>query len=311
LYGIGVDLGGTKICTGVVNESGKLLFSTEVSTDARDGLTAVLGRIFSTIEYVMQRVDRRQFLGIGIAAPGPLDYHKGELLSPPNLPGWDAVPLRDIVSERFGLPTYLDNDANAATVAEHLFGAGERADNMVYVTVSTGIGAGLVMDGRLRRGHTGSAAEVGHMIVQQDGPKCNCGNKGCLEAVASGTGIARRAKEVYGKELSAKEVVTLANQGDGAAEKILDDAFHALGIGMVNVVNLFDPSVIVIGGGLSQIGDMLFEPVRLEVANNRFRGTAASKVRVVPARLGTKAGVIGAGVLPMLSQIYGDGSVNR
>jgi glucokinase len=116
---------------------------------------------------------------------------------------------------------------------------------------------------------------------------------------------------VYGNELSAKEVVALANQGDGTAQKILEDAFHALGIGMVNVVNLFDPSVIVIGGGLSQIGDMLFEPVRYEVAGNRFRGTAASKVSVVPARLGTKAGVIGAGVLPMLSQIYGDGSVNR
>jgi glucokinase len=302
MYSIGVDLGGTKICTGLLNEAGNLVASVEVPTEAQYGPQHVMDRIYETIRKILDQVNREALAGIGIAAPGPLDYKTGVLLSPPNLPGWDRIPLRDIIAEKTGLSTYLDNDANAAAIAEYLYGAGERAENMVYVTVSTGIGAGLILDGKIRRGQTGSSAEVGHMIIEVDGTPCLCGNKGCLEVLASGTAIARTASDVYGKPLNTKQVVDLANQGDDKARQILDYAFHALGIGMLNVVNLFDPSVIVIGGGVSQIGEPLFRAVRAELAANLFRAASLHPVQVVPARLGTRAGVIGAGALSFLER---------
>jgi glucokinase len=299
VYSIGVDLGGTKICTGIIDEQGVLVHSHETPTLAEKGPEAVIERIKATIDAALEQARGTEVAGIGIGAPGPLNPYRGVVLGPPNLPGWDEIPLAKMIHEAYKLPVYLENDANAAAIAEHRFGAGKGTQQMVYITVSTGIGAGVVVDGQVRQGATGAFGELGHIIVDPDGPPCSCGNRGCLEAVASGTAIARMAREVYGKPITAKEVAALAEDGDQTAQQILDKAFRFLGLGLVNAVNLFDPEVIVVGGGVAQIGDPLFNVLRECVAANRFHHASAN-IRVVPAQLGTKAGVIGAAAIPLI-----------
>ena len=299
MYSIGVDVGGTKICTGIMDETGTLIQSLEVPTLAVEGPEAVIRRIKDTILAMFQHVSREYILGIGIGAPGPLNPHTGTIQDPPNLPGWDGIRLPEMIQNDVSLPVYLDNDANAAAVAEHRYGAGAGAKNMVYVTVSTGIGAGVVVDGRVRQGATGSFGEIGHTIIQPDGPLCTCGNRGCLEALASGTAIQRKAREVFGCDMTAKEVAELAATGEARAQSILDVTFRYLGIGLVNLVNLFDPEVMVIGGGLSQIGEPMFRALREALSANRFHPTPTN-TRLCAAQLGTKAGVIGAASLPFV-----------
>jgi glucokinase len=284
-----------------MDEQGALVFAHETPTRAEEGPEAVIGRIKATIDMALEHARGTAIAGIGIGAPGPLNPYRGVVLGPPNLPGWDEIPLAKEIQEAFSLPVYLENDCNAAAIAEHRFVAGKGTRHMVYITVSTGIGAGVVVDGTVRQGATGAFGEIGHIIVDPDGPPCPCGNRGCLEAVASGTAIARMAREIYGQSISAKEVAALAEQGDATAKQILETAFHFLGIGLVNAVNLFDPEVIVVGGGVAQIGDPLFKVVRERVAANRFHHSSAN-VKVVPAELGTKAGVIGAAAIPLLRQ---------
>ncbi|GMA51636.1 N-acylmannosamine kinase [Alicyclobacillus contaminans] len=298
MYYIGVDLGGTKICTGLMNEAGELLHVVECPTRATEGPKAVLQRIVDSVRSIRCAEPELPVSGIGIGAPGPLNPHTGTLHNPPNLPGWDGLPLREWVHEATGLPTVLDNDANAAAAAEHWFGAGKGTRNMVYVTVSTGIGAGVVVDGQVRQGTAGNFGEVGHIIVHPGGRRCKCGNAGCLEVLASGTAIAERAAAVYGQPLSAKDVAERAASGDAVAEAILRDAFRYLGIGMVNLVNLFDPEVMVIGGGVAQMGRPLFDSVRQALCDNHFNPRSA-EIPVLPALLGTKAGVMGAAVLAL------------
>ena len=315
MYSIGVDLGGTKIRTAIVSDSGSVLHSAELPTGATDGPDAVIERVLDSIRCAMavlaDRTDstyQRKLIGIGVGSPGPLDPRTGVVLSPPNLPGWYRIPLRKHVESVFQLPTYLDNDANVAALAEWRFGAGQGADNMVYATVSTGIGAGLILDGKLFHGQSGSAGEIGHMIVDAKGPLCTCGNHGCLEAWSSGTAISNIATERYGRPLNAKEVEQLAKQGDAQAQDILEQAFSYLGLGLINVVNLFNPSVIVIGGGVAQVGAPLFERVRDIVLKQAIQGKS---VQILPALLGKNAGVIGAAALPFISLGGGDGHDTR
>ncbi|WP_067932764.1 ROK family protein [Alicyclobacillus kakegawensis] len=302
MYSIGVDLGGTKILTGVLDEQGTLQHTLELPTMAADGPDAVIRRMRDTIDRMLDRVGRANVIGIGIGAPGPLNPHTGMVLGPPNLPGWDQIPLRDELHEVYGLPVYLENDANAAAVAEHRFGAGQGSLQMVYITVSTGIGGGVVIDGQVRQGAAGGFAEIGHMIVDPDGARCNCGNRGCLEAVASGTAIARMASEAFGRALTAEQVAELAMRGDNKAQQVLDTAFYYLGIGLVNIVNLYDPDLIVIGGGVARIGQPLFAALLQALGSNYFRRSYGMDVPIVPAQLGAKAGVIGAAALPWLAR---------
>ncbi|MCL6625891.1 ROK family protein [Alicyclobacillus shizuokensis] len=301
MYSIGVDLGGTKILTGVLDEQGTLHHTLEVPTMATDGPDAVIHRIRGTVDQMLHRVGHANVIGIGIGAPGPLNPHTGTVLGPPNLPGWDHIPLRDKLHEVYGLPVYLENDANAAAIAEHRFGAGQGSRQMVYITVSTGIGGGVVVDGQVRQGAAGGFAEIGHMIVDPAGARCHCGNRGCLEAVASGTAIARMASEAFRRDLTAEQVAELAARGDKKARQVLDTAFSYLGIGLVNIVNLYDPDLIVIGGGVARIGPPLFDALHEAVLHNYFRQSYGMDVPIVPAHLGTKAGVIGAAALPWLA----------
>ncbi|MFN2269813.1 MAG: ROK family protein [Anaerolineae bacterium] len=312
---IGIDLGGTKINTALANGAGRIIARDYRETLAPEGPDTVIARMLDAASRVMAEADVEisQVTAVGICAPGPLDVAAGVVVSPPNLPGWDRVPLRQLIADALGIPAFLEKDANAAAMGECLFGAGRGTQHMIYVTVSTGIGSGLILDGKLYHGATSMAGEIGHTTIVPDGPLCGCGNYGCLEALASGTAIARRARERVAKgaptligdlaegdpeRVTAKTVAQAATQGDIEAQQIISEAMDYLGIGIANLVNLFNPQVIIIGGGLANIGDALFEPVQRVVERRAFHA-AVEAVRVVPAELGDDVGVLGAAAVAL------------
>jgi glucokinase len=303
-YVIGIDLGGTKINGALADLNGKVISKYVLPTNASEGEENVLNRIYEVIEKVLQDGGKKaeEIKAIGIGSPGPLDAKKGIIISTPNLP-FENFQLVKPISERFGIPTYLDNDANVAAIGEHIFGAGKGTENMVFVTVSTGVGGGAILNGKIYRGSTCNALEIGHTTVEKNGPRCNCGNYGCVEALTSGTAIGKRAKEAIQrgeetslksyKELSSYEVFQEAKKGDKIASEILDSCLNYLGIGIANIVASFDPEMIIIGGGVTNGGSIVFDKVR-EVVKERCFETMANSCKIVPAGLGTDAGVIGA-----------------
>jgi glucokinase len=312
---IGIDLGGTKISTALVNSKGGIIARNYRKTQAVEGPDAVIERILDAACQVMTKADveSSQVAAAGICAPGPLDIAAGVVVSPPNLPRWDRVPLRQLIVDALNIPVFLEKDANAAAMGEHRFGAGRGTQHMIYVTVSTGIGSGLILDGKLYHGATSMAGEIGHTTIVPNGPRCGCGNYGCLEALASGTAIARQARERVAQgtptliadlaegdpeRITARLVTQAANQGDAEARQIIAEAMTYLGIGMANLVNLFNPQIIIIGGGLANIGDALFESVWHVVEQRAFRA-AAETVRIVPAKLGDDVGVLGAAAVAL------------
>ena len=228
----------------------------------------------------------------------------------PNLPGWRDVPLRDMVRERYGVDAFLVNDASAAALGEHRFGAGRGVSHLVLLTLGTGIGGGIIINGEMYGGACGSAGEIGHMVIDVNGPECACGNRGCLEALASGTAVARDAirrirqgeksslvEMVGGKieDITAEKVGAAARNGDSLALDVLAQAANYLGVGMANLVNIFNPEMIVLGGGMAKLGDLLIDPARRVVAEKAFP-ISAQAVRIVTAQLGDEAGVYGAAV---------------
>ena len=312
---IGIDLGGTKIGTALVNSAGEIIAYDYRETHASEGLEAVIGRMLDAARHVMAQagVERSQVAAVGIGAPGPLEVETGVVVAPPNMPGWERVPLKRLIEERLGITTFIENDANAAALGEHRFGAGRGVEHMIYVTVSTGIGGGLILDGELYHGATGMAGEIGHVTIVPYGPLCGCGNRGCLEALASGTSVARQARERVARgvptlmadlaegdpeRITARLVAEAAGRGDVEAQEILAEAMGYLGIGMATLVNLFNPQLIVIGGGLTNIGEAMFEPVRRAIDRHAFR-VPAQAVRVVQAGLGDKVGVLGAAAVAL------------
>lgn len=309
-YVIGIDLGGTKISGALADLDGKVLSQHTMSTNASEGEQAVLGRMINVIEKVMELAGKgaEDVKAIGIGSPGPLDARKGVILTTPNLP-FRNFQLVKPIADKFNIPTYLDNDANVAAIGEYMLGAGKGTTNMVYMTVSTGIGGGAMLDGKIYRGSTSNALEIGHTTVLPDGPRCNCGNYGCIEAIASGTAIARQAREAIekGLETSLKnyenitsyEVFKEYQNGDKVAKDILDSSFNYLGIAVANTITSFDPEMVVIGGGVSQMGAVLFDKVQ-EVVNKRCFKAMSEFCKIVPAALGTDAGVMGAVALALL-----------
>jgi len=316
---IGIDLGGTKIGTGLVDRQGRLHAHDYRPTEASRGRDAVIERMIDSARQVMAEASLQpgQVTAIAIGAPGPLDIPMGILTEPPNLPGWHNVPLRQIMQDALHIATYLENDANAAGIGEYLYGAGRGTRHMVYVTASTGIGGGLILDGKIYQGATGGAGEIGHMTILPYGPYCGCGNRGCLEAMASGTAIAREGQYLVRRgvptliatladgeadAVTAKMVVDAMQQGDRYAADIVTDAMRYLGIGMANLVNLFNPEMIVIGGGLTHLGEQLLDPVRRAIAVRAFP-MAAQRVQVALAQLGDDVGIIGAAGAAMMAHI--------
>lgn len=307
MYYIGIDLGGTKIASALIDSDCKIMARLTVPTMPGEGTQAVINRITDSARRLcdMASVAITDVSGVCVGSPGPIIRESGVVLDAPNL-GWKNVALAPLLSGALGLPVTVENDANAAAVAENLLGAGRASKNMMYITVSTGIGGGLVLGGHLYRGSSGAAGEIGHTTVLPHGPMCGCGNRGCLEALASGTAIARRGQELARRPvgraiaelagdgpITAMTVAEAARSGDKAATAILSDAFEYLGIAVANAANLLNLDTVVIGGGVSAIGDMLFDTVRYEVEARTFP-FIAEQCRIVPASLGADSGVLGA-----------------
>lgn len=307
-YVVGVDLGGTKIYTALVDLEGNIVREKVVETLAAEGEEAVANRIIDTIDYVVEGTDKGLIKAIGIGSPGPLDAKKGIIIETANLP-FKNFEIVKVVKERYELPTYLDNDANVATLGEFMFGAGKGTENMVFVTVSTGVGGGAIINGRLYRGNTANALEVGHMTVSNEGPRCGCGNIGCAESFASGTAIGKRAKEAvaskagtslkdYDHEVTAKEVFIEAAKGDRVSKEILDTALNYLGITVSNIMSHLDPEKVVMGGGVINGGDIVLETVK-KVVSERCLSVFVENCSIEKAVLGGKAGVLGAAALAL------------
>jgi glucokinase len=305
-YFLGVDLGGTKILTALVDGRGRVMQRARIATPS-GGPAAVVDGIVQTVESVTGQagVDVRAVAGLGVGAPGPMDPDTGVVFEPPNLPGWHDVPLGAMLLQRLGVPAHVENDANAAALGERWVGAGAGVDDLVYITVSTGVGGGLIFRGRLYHGVSGTAGEVGHMVIDPNGPPCPCGRHGCLEAMASGPAIARAARaavlagqptsldRIAPEEIDARAVADAAREGDAVARAVYARAAAALGAGITNLVNLLNPAMVIIGGGVAETGDLIFGPVRRIVKQEAFERPAAA-VQIVAAVLGGDAGVVGA-----------------
>jgi len=289
---IGVDLGGTKILAGVVDRDGTVERRRELPTplDSQDEL---LQGLAGAVEDVLS--DDVAALGFGI--PSTIDQRSGKAVTSVNIPLAD-LDLRGAMHERFGLPVGIDNDANAATLAEWAHGAGRGTRHMVMLTLGTGVGGGLILDGKPYRGAIGAGAELGHMVIDLDGPPCQgaCTGRGHLEVLASGHAATMAAQQQFGPAADAHRLVRLANEGDSAAGEILAEIGSRLGAGMVSLVNIFNPELIVVGGGFSAAGDLLLEPARERVVREAL-SPAREFVRIVRAELGTAAGLVGAGLV--------------
>ena len=311
---LGVDLGGTKFTIGAMSTDGahEYAFHTEL-TLAERGADDVVARMARLIETVIAQTcaetgaTRADFLGIGIGAPGPLRRTDGVVVVAPNL-GWHDYPLSARLAAPTKLKVILDNDANCATLGEWWIGAARGARNVVGLTIGTGIGGGLIFDGHLYHGSSDVAGEIGHTTIETAGRRCKCGNYGCLEAYASGPAIAERAREaleadgdsllhtIAGGDLSAltaQHVYEAARKGDDIAREVVRDTARYLGAGVANLLNLFNPDVVVLAGSVTNAGELLLAPLRAEVKKRAFR-PAVDAARIVPGELGGRAGVVGA-----------------
>lgn len=310
---IGVDIGGTKIAAGSVDTEGAITESIFVPTLAEEGFNTSISQIYSAIDDVLKVVDERgeKADGIGVCAPGPLDPMEGIVYNPPNLPGWDKVPLTDMISKRFGLPVILENDANAAGMAELIWGAAKGYKNVFYATVSTGIGTAVIIDGKIYHGKNGMAGEAGHVTIDYDSKvSCNCGGTGCVEALASGMASANTFKrkicsgvidgsgvlKMAGgdvENITMKHIADAAAQGDEEALRSIREQGTLLGIWLAGMISVLDPEIVVIGGGVSLAGDLLFSSIRKSIPDNTINIFAAD-TPIVPAELRENVGILGA-----------------
>jgi glucokinase len=321
---IGVDIGGTNQTVAAARETGEALSIRRRRLQPGGAAADVLANVLAMIDEALAeaapsaqdgaaagggRSAARRLLRVGVGFGGPVDAERGLVLRSHHVRGWDRFPLKQELERRLGVPVVLDNDANAAALGEALFGAGRGERHVLYVNIGTGIGGGLVLNGALFQGAHGLAGEIGHVTVDPDGPPCDCGKQGCLEAVASGRSVARRAREAAARDparaarlvalaggevqaIDSPHVFAAAREGDGLAQALVRQTGDYVGLALAGAANLLDPSIVIIGGGLAETGDLLFDPVR--DAFRRHLLPALPAAPVVPAALGYDAGVIGA-----------------
>jgi glucokinase len=306
---LGVDLGGTNLRAAAVDASGTIIHETRTATVADEGVDAVIDRIAHAIREAARYAQVSDEIAVGVAAPGPLDPRSGIVYFAPNLPGWRDVPLRDRLNALTGRNIILGNDANAAALGEYYFGSGRDVRNMIYIGLGTGIGGGVISEGRLIDGFRGMGGELGHVTVSIDGPRCTCGSIGCIEAYCSAWSIARDARHLVdsgrglaieaaaaGGDIGSRAVGKAANAGDPDAIRLLERAGTALGAGLANVINIFNPELIVLGGGVAEIGERLLEPIR-RAMDTYAMPVMRRDVRLVQSSLGLKTGIIGSAAL--------------
>jgi glucokinase len=303
---LGVDIGGTNIKLGIVGADGTISESGMIDTNAGEGPGRAADRVAAW--YKERKGSHPAVVAAGIDSAGLIDGSRGILYTSPNLPGWENVPLAEIFSNRLGLPVTLDNDVNCAAWGEYRMGAGRGTSSFVALTLGTGVGGGVVMDGRIYRGWQGLAGEVGHHVIDRNGRTCVCGNRGCLEAMVNAQSILDRMEEAIEKnpacelasfeEYAVEDISNSAKDGDEAAVAVLAETGRLLGIGLANIVHFLNPEVIAVGGGISGAGDLILEPAR-ETMKEMLMGDILHSVKVVTAELGNRASFVGAALLAL------------
>ncbi|MGA1825350.1 MAG: ROK family protein [bacterium] len=317
MYYIGIDLGGTNLRAGAVAEDGHIIYSKIEPTCAEQGVESVTKHLINCIDHCINHTDSittshnsSKLKGIGIGCPGIIDMEKGIIHVSPNLPGWHDVPLKKLLEERFKVPVYVENDANTVAFGEKAFGAGRNASSLVCLTLGTGIGGGIILDGKIWHGCKGMAGEVGHMTIIHDGIRCNCGNRGCLEAYASATALVNFTVDSLkqgdesilsqvierGEEITAEIIYKAAMDRDSLSLRLLQQTGRYLGIGIATLINLLNPEMIILGGGMAHSWDMFYPAMAEEIKERAFDIPAAS-AQIVKAQLGNDAGILGAAAL--------------
>lgn len=310
---LAADVGGTNMRTALLNVKGEVLKSLKRPSLAHKGREALIKRLVQMFQDTLREggADMRKIRGIGVGFPGPLDTERGIVFNPPNLKGWQEVHLKDILEQEMGRPVALENDANAAALGEYWKGAGRGTRSLVCLTLGTGVGGGVVLEGRVWHGAKGIAGEIGHMTLVKNGRRCGCGNRGCLETYGSATGIITTMKGLLERHhIKPKEAITLermgkwARAGDSLAQRAIKETGLSLGIGIANVANLLNPEMIVLSGGVTNLGEYLFGPLREEV-KKRALPKAVEGLKIVRAELGDNAGVVGAARTLLLTVAQG------
>ena len=313
---VGIDIGGTKLATVVADSTGHILSKVRKPTLAERGPEYALQLLFDMVRETVEQanLEQQSISAIGVSCGGPLDTKTGIVYSPPNLPGWDALPLKAQLESEFQIPVTIENDANASALAEFRFGGGRGYDAVLYMTMSTGIGGGIVINGEIYHGANDSAGEVGHQILLPDGPLCGCGKRGCLEALCSGPAIALRAQEAIRKQLAngeasatrllnfannsienvkSEHVLQAARTGDALALQLVDETAYYMGWGIANLVNILNPDIVLLGTIAIAAGDLLLNPIRKTVSELAMT-RPAEVVKIAPAQLGDALGDLAA-----------------
>jgi glucokinase-like ROK family protein len=304
----GIDMGATHLGILFTDFAGRVIYDVEIPFMIDQGPELCMPQVLDHFRQVLGTIDLslKDILAVGIGVPGPVVAEVGAVSAPPIMPGWDKYPIRAHFQEVWNCPVSINNDAELGALGEWAYGAGRGESNLAYIKVGSGVGAGLLLDGRIYRGATGCAGEIGHVTILDGGPLCSCGNTGCLEALAGGRAIARKAREAIHADkrtiltkvqdvesITAKDVAQAARLGDFLSQQILADAGRYLGIAIASLVNLINPSIVVVGGGVAHMGDLLLEPIRQTLRERSLR-SAAEAVRVTTALLGRRSTSMGA-----------------
>lgn len=295
-FAIGIELGQTTLTILLTDLAATVLHRTHIPFDISAGPEACIGQVIAQADLMLTQAhaDRAKIVGVGVGVPAPLAHATGRPVAPPAMPGWHNIPLRKLLQDGLGLRVYVENDANLGALAEHRWGAAQEWDNVVYLYLgSGGIGCGLILDGRLYRGDIGSAGEIGHLMVEEDGPACRCGAFGCLEAIAGVPAILKRAKALGLACQNIDDLIRLADTGNDQASALIESTGEYLGIAIANILNMINPGCVVIGGALSDAGDRLLGPLR-KILRRRALAIAAEHVAIVPGKLGYEVVAIGA-----------------
>ncbi len=295
---VGIDLGATRIKMALVDRSGRVSYRREIDTPFNAKRSQIIDSLVDNIAYILKTssTKKKDVAGIGIGVPGPVDSKRGIVKYFPNIKGWSKVPLKAILQKRLGLKVVLDNDVNAMTLAEYAFGAGKGAVNLICITLGTGVGGGIIIDGRLYRGSTMCAGEIGHIPINEKGPRCNCRGIACLERYVGNRYVLGRARRILGKGITLERIDELAETGNKKALGIWQDVGNKLGIALTGAVNLLNPDMIIVGGGVSKAGELILTPMR-KTLKARAMKDQAKHVKIVRAKLGGNAGIIGASLL--------------
>jgi glucokinase len=298
MYTIGIDLGATFVKMGLVDDKGKVYFRRKIKTPISANKTPIIDAIITNVKDIIETSDK-SVSGIGIGVPGPVDSKKGIVHYFPNIKGWKEVPLKSILKKQLGLRVELDNDVNAMTLGEFVFGAGKGCNNLVCLTLGTGVGGGIIIDRKLYRGATMCAGEIGHMPINETGPQCNCGGIACLERYIGNSYILESSKKAFGNNITLETLTNLAKKGNKKAVAIWLDVAEKLGIALIGTVNLLNPDKIIIGGGVSKAGELILGPLRKQIKGRAMKDQAMH-VKIALAKLGSDAGIIGSSLLVKL-----------